>query len=78
MAALRRPGFAESITTPCLVFGAGHDLIVSTAAIRDFARRLPHGAYIELAEAKHEILMENDSIRTRFWRAFDMFVSKYL
>ena len=78
MVAMRRPGFAESITTPCLIFGAGRDRVVSTDAIRDFARRLPHGTYIELADAEHEILMENDSIRTRFWHAFDAFVSNYL
>jgi lysophospholipase len=78
MAAMRRPGFAESITTPCLVLGAGRDRIVSTAAIRDFANRLPHGTYIELADAEHEILMENDSIRARFWAALDAFVSNYM
>lgn len=78
MALMRRPGFAESITTPCLVFGAGRDRVVSTAAIRDFARRLPHGSYIELADARHEILMENDSIRARFWSAFDAFADNYV
>jgi lysophospholipase len=78
MAEMRRPGFAERITTPCLVVGAGRDRIVSTSAIRDFAPRLPHGTYIELADAEHEILMENDSIRARFWAALDAFVSNYL
>jgi lysophospholipase len=76
MAAMRRPGFAEAITTPCLVFGAGRDQVVSTAAIRDFVRRLPRASYIELADAKHEILMENDSIRARFWTAFDGLVEE--
>jgi lysophospholipase len=78
MAIMRRPGFAESITTPCLVFGAGRDRIVSTAAVRDFARRLPRGTYVELADAEHEILMENDSIRARFWSAFDAFAGNYI
>jgi len=77
MAMMRGPGFAESITTPCLVFGAGRDRVVSTAAVRAFARRLPHGTYVELADAEHEILMENDSIRNRFWSAFDAFAEKY-
>jgi lysophospholipase len=76
MAAMRAPGFAERITTPCLIFGAGRDRVVSTAAVRDFARRLPHATYIELADAEHEILMENDSIRVRFWTAFDGFVEE--
>lgn len=76
MAAMARPGFAESITTPMLIFGAGRDRIVSTAAMRKFAQRLPRGSYIELADAEHEILMENDSIRARFWSAFDAFVEQ--
>jgi lysophospholipase len=74
MAAMQAPGFAEAIATPCLVFGAGHDRIVDTAAVRAFARRLPNGTYVELAGAEHEIMMENNSIRARFWQAFDSFV----
>ena len=77
MAKMQSPGFAEAITTPCLLFGAGRDRIVETGAIRDFARRLPNGRYVGIAEAEHEILMETDSIRSRFWRAFDEFVGVY-
>ncbi|HWE05102.1 MAG TPA: alpha/beta hydrolase [Rhizomicrobium sp.] len=77
MTAMQAPGFAEAIATPCLVFGAGRDRIVDTAAVRAFARRLPNGAYVELADAEHEIMMENDSIRARFWQAFDEFVGRY-
>jgi len=44
-----------------------------TAAARDFAGRLPRGTYVEFEDAEHEILMENDSIRARFWKAFDEF-----
>ena len=75
MAAMEARGFAEAITTPCLVFGAGRDRIVETGAVRDFARRLPRGRYVEIPEAEHEILMENDSIRGHFWREFDAFVA---
>jgi lysophospholipase len=74
MAEMRRPGYAERITTPCLIFGAGRDRIVNTAAVRAFAHRLPRGAYVEIPEAEHEILMERDSIRAQFWAAFDAFV----
>lgn len=77
MARMEAPGFAEAITTPCLIFGAGKDRIVETAAIRDFARRLPHARYVEIPEAEHEIMMENDSIRGQFWRAFDAFVEDF-
>ncbi|HLY05389.1 MAG TPA: alpha/beta hydrolase, partial [Rhizomicrobium sp.] len=77
MARLEAPGFAETITTPCLIFGAGRDRIVETEAVRDFARRLPNGRYVEISEAEHEILMESDSIRAKFWSEFDDFAGVY-
>jgi lysophospholipase len=77
MAGMEAPGFAEAIATPCLIFGAGRDRIVETAAIPDFAHRLPHGRYVEISDAEHEIMMENDSIRARFWRAFDVFTGEF-
>ncbi|HEX4077882.1 MAG TPA: alpha/beta hydrolase [Rhizomicrobium sp.] len=78
MAQMMAPGFAEAITTPCLVLGAGRDRIVSTEAVRRFAHRLPRGTYVEIPEAEHEILMETDSIRAQFWAAFDAFVGSRL
>lgn len=77
MALMRRPGYAESITTPCLIFGAGRDRIVKTSAVRAFVGRLPRAIYVEIPEAEHEILMENDSIRAQFWSAFDGFADCY-
>jgi lysophospholipase len=71
------PGYAESIATPTLIFGAGRDRIVDTPATREFAARLPHGRYVEIGDAEHEILMENDAVRARFWAAFDAFVADY-
>jgi lysophospholipase len=73
---LEEAGFAEAITTPCLIFGAGRDRIVETEAIRRFARRLPRARYVEIPESEHEILMESDSIRAKFWSAFDSFVGR--
>ncbi len=75
MAMEMRPGYAEAIQTPVLVCGAGKDRIVQTSATRDFAKRLPHGTYVEFEDSEHEILMENDSIRDRFWKAFDEFTA---
>jgi lysophospholipase len=74
MAQVLAPGFAEAIQTPALICGAGRDRIVRIEAERDFAHRLPHGTYIELEDSGHEILMESDPIRARFWQAFDEFV----
>lgn len=76
MARVMAPGFAEAIQTPVLICGAGRDRIVRVEAERAFARRLPHGTYVELTDAEHEILQENDSIRARFWQAFDDFARR--
>ena len=76
MARVRAPDFAEAIPQPVLVCGAGKDRIVLTEAEKQFAARLPRGEYVEFADSEHEILMENDSIRARFWAAFDAFVAK--
>jgi lysophospholipase len=73
-----RKGFAEEITTPILVVGAGRDRVIPTAPTRDFVKRLPKAKYVELEDAEHEILMESDAIRARFWREFDAFVQERL
>jgi lysophospholipase len=66
---------APRITTPLLVIGAGADRIVVTAQTKAFAARLPHARYIEIAGAGHEMLMERDCFRARWWAAFDAFVA---
>ena len=71
-------GYAEAIKTPVLIIGAGRDRIVDTSAAREFASHLPHGTYLEFEDAEHEIMMETDAIRARFWKAFDDFVGKYV
>ena len=68
-------GQAETITTPLLVVGAGKDRICLTPEARAFAARAPHAQYVEVADAGHEILMEKNAIRAKFWEAFDTFVA---
>lgn len=76
MARVNAPGFAEAIPMPVLVAGPGKDRICLTPATKAFTARMAKGEYLELADAEHEILMENDSIRARFWAAFDAFAAK--
>ena len=75
MARVMAPGYAEAIETPVLVCGAGKDRIVLTDAERAFAKRMPNGTYVAFEDSEHEILMENDAIRDRFWKAFGAFMS---
>jgi lysophospholipase len=76
MRRVRRKSYAEEITTPLLVFGAGRDRVVHIQAIRDFVKHLPKARYVEIEEAEHEILMETDTIRARFWAEFDAFIEQ--
>jgi len=78
MRRMRRKTYAQEITTPLLVFGAGRDRVVHIQAIRDFVQHLPKARYVEIEDAQHEILMENDAIRGRFWAEFDAFIKQQL
>jgi lysophospholipase len=75
---LARPGAAERVKTPILAFTAGHERLVDNAAIRSFIERAPNGELIELADSRHEILMETDAVRARFFQAFDQWVEGVL
>lgn len=74
MAVMQNPDFPHAIRVPCLVFGAGKDRIVDTRVIEDFGVRLKVGSQILLPGANHEILQETDSIRQKFWAAFDAYL----
>ncbi len=76
MKAMQAPGYPENIRTPILLVAAGRDRLVDTTVARGFARRLPQASYVEIEDAEHEILMEADPIRARFWQAFDAFTEK--
>jgi lysophospholipase len=78
MREVRARAYAKAIVTPVLIAGAGHDRICLTPAAKTYAARLPHGSYVEIKNAEHEILMEQDGIRARFWQAFDAFVADHI
>ena len=48
--------------------------MVSPRAIEALAGELRSGALVDIAGARHEIMMERDSLREQFWAAFDAFV----
>ena len=65
----------EGITTPALICGAGKDRVVVSAQTRRFTQAMPQGRYLQIDGAEHEILMERDMFRIRFWEAFDSFLA---
>jgi lysophospholipase len=74
MAELNEPTYPARIRQPMLIVAAGHDEIVSMAAIEDFALSLRAGSHLIVPGSRHELLMEQDRIRGQFWAAFDAFV----
>jgi len=72
--AFRAADYPSQIDQPVLMVAAGGDSVVSAAAIKEFAMRLPAAAHRMIEGARHEILQEQDGYRAQFWAAFDAFV----
>ncbi|WP_348757447.1 alpha/beta hydrolase [Candidatus Methylocalor cossyra] len=68
-------GFARGILAPVLIVTGDQDSVVDTSAARRFAAQLRAGQFVSLPGAHHDILMEGDPIRARFWEAFDAFLA---
>jgi lysophospholipase len=60
---------------PVLVCSGLSDRVVSVPAHRDMAARLEACTCLSFEGAQHEILIETDPLRQKFWEAFDEFVS---
>ena len=73
IAMINHADYFDRVKVPTLIFAAGLDVIVPSRAVEDYAARLKSGSGILLPESKHEILQENDTIRSRFWAAFDAY-----
>jgi lysophospholipase len=71
MSLLRTPGFLERIDLPAVVVSAEADTLVDPATHPEVARRMRRGEFVSVAGSRHEILMETDAIRARFWEVFD-------
>ncbi|MFO1150667.1 MAG: alpha/beta hydrolase [Alsobacter sp.] len=76
MAAFRKPRFAAAIGTPLLTVAGDADQVTATPAAIDLAARLPRGEVGVLPGCGHEILLEQDHHRARFWAAFDAFADR--
>ncbi len=63
------------IKTPVVILGAAEERLVDNAGQRIVAARIPGARYVEVPGSYHEILMETDDIRARFWSEFEALVS---
>lgn len=70
------PDFGPALSLPVLIVAPAGDGIVSTRAAERFARRTRSARFLEIAGARHELLMEDDLYRDQFLAAFDAFVGE--
>jgi lysophospholipase len=66
----------RGVTLPVSIVSAGHDQLVKDDAQRTVASNLPHGKFVSVPGAEHEILMETDAKRAPFWAEFDAMADK--
>jgi lysophospholipase len=72
---LALPGAIERIRVPVLLALAGEELLIDNAQTHLLAPRFGKGRLFEIAESRHEILMERDGVRAKFWAEFDRLVA---
>jgi lysophospholipase len=71
MTAALAPGYLERIDLPLLLISAGQDRLVDAASHGPVAGRLVRGEVVTLVGARHEVMMETDTLRAEFWKLFD-------
>lgn len=68
------PDFGPAVGVPILMVAGSLDVIVSLQAIEGLAGQLRTGSQVMIAGARHELMMERNSLREQFFAAFDAFI----
>jgi lysophospholipase len=68
---LGQSGYLERIGIPLTIVSAGKDKVVDMTSHAPIAARIPGAKHVVVDGAEHEILMETNPLRARFWAAFD-------
>ena len=68
---LTEPSYARAITTPLLIASAGQDKVVDPADQLRLCRHMPNSRFVSIEDAQHELLIEADRYRLRFWELVD-------
>lgn len=74
---LVEPSYLARITLPMLMLSAKQDLLVDSRTHAALATQLPNARVINYEGARHEIMMETDKVRARFWTDFDRFTGEH-
>lgn len=73
---LHKSGRFARLKTPTLIASAEHDHLVRSSDHRWIAAQSPLIENVVIEGSLHEILMERDEVRARFWSAFDKFIEQ--
>ncbi|MDB5538823.1 MAG: alpha/beta hydrolase [Devosia sp.] len=76
MAGAATDQFPGAVRIPVLMLAAARDEIVSSAATESLGLRMRTGRHIMIPGARHELFLENDSIRGQVLAAFDAFITQ--
>ncbi len=74
---LAEPGYLERVRTPLLLLTAGQDLLIDGRTHVAAGARLADCRHLVYADARHEIMMEVDPIRARFFADIDAFLAHH-
>jgi lysophospholipase len=74
-AVLGAAGCLEKFALPTLIVSGGEDTVIDATVHNAVAARIPGAEHLVIDGARHEILMETDPLRARFWAAFDRFTA---
>ncbi|MBB6254679.1 alpha/beta fold hydrolase [Nitrospirillum iridis] len=64
----------SGVDLPIQILAAGGDRVVRSPALRALARRLPDARFHQYPGARHELMMERDTIRRLVWEDIDAFL----
>jgi lysophospholipase len=67
----RQPSALKHLRFPVVVLSAGDESLVDNKSHPEIVGMLPNARHEVIPGAYHEIMMETDEIRARFWAAFD-------
>jgi len=71
------PGVLEGIDLPLLLLSSGQDDLVDSASHATTAARIATARQATIDGARHEVMMETDALRARFWSEFDRFTKQW-
>jgi len=74
---IMRPDYLAAIKTPLCIFIAETDALITRLSLEEAVQGVAHGEAVFMPGSHHEIMIETDDIRARFWENFDAFVGRY-